>query len=112
MLDVRAEKIQAQSKPKVEGWGGDSREDDGKPCWFSSFRGGRQKRGRREEGGSGGGQGRGSEGLIEEERSGTRLTLRPCRMHKPGTRDKKSSQKHDTSKKAHKRKKRKKKTIK
>lgn len=109
MLDGRAEKMQAQSKPKVGGGRGESREDDGKPCWFSSFRGGRQKRGRRQEGGSGGGQGRGSEGLREEGRSGARLTLRPCRMHKPGTRDKKSSQKHDTSKEAHERKKRKKK---
>lgn len=69
----------------------------------------KEERGR----GSGGGQGQGSEGLIEEERSGTRLTLRPCRMHKPGTRDKKSSQKHDTSKRAHRRNRNKqKKTIK
>lgn len=101
MLDVRAGKIQVQrgnqSWRKEEGGG--SREDDGKPCWLSSFRGG--ARGERR---SRGGQGEGSEGLIEEERSGTRLTLRPCRMHKPGTRDRKSSQKHNTRKRAHQRK--------
>lgn len=70
---------------------------------FSSFRGGArgERRERKEE--RGGGQRKGSKGLVEEETSGTRLTLRPCRMHKPGTRDKKSSQKHDTSQRAHQR---------
>lgn len=94
----------AERKPKVEGGGRQQR------GWWEAMlvpfiQKGRQKRKKREEGGSGGGQGKGSEGLIEEQRSGTRLTLRPCRMHKSGTRDKKSSQKHDTSKRAHKRKK-------
>lgn len=41
MLDVRAGKIQVQRGN--QSWrrrGGGSREDDGEPCWFSSFRGG------------------------------------------------------------------------
>lgn len=51
MLDVRAEKIQAQRGNHRRKEGGDSREDGGKPCWFGSFRGGaRRERREREEG--------------------------------------------------------------
>lgn len=48
MLNVRAGKTSAERKPKVEGDGLGSRngavgetgrENAGKPCWFSSFRG-------------------------------------------------------------------------
>lgn len=52
MLDVRAGKIQAQrGNQRWKEGGGDSREDDGKPCWFRSFRGGarRERRQRKEE---------------------------------------------------------------
>lgn len=65
----------------------------GEPCWFSSFRGEPEEtaelRGtpdKQERGGSRRGQEKGSKGLIEEEKAWTRLTLRPCRMHKAGTR--------------------------
>lgn len=88
----------AERKPKLEEGGGAAERMMGSHAGSGhSERGG--ARGERR---SRGGQGEGSEGLIEEERSGTRLTLRPCRMHKPGTRDKKSSQKQNTSKRAHK----------
>lgn len=42
----------------------------------------------KQERGGGGrrGQEKGSEGLKEEEEAGTKLTLRPCRMHKAKTR--------------------------
>lgn len=51
MLDVRAENLQAQRGNQRWKEGGDSREDDGKPCWFRSFREGarRERRGRKEE---------------------------------------------------------------
>lgn len=41
---------------------------------------------KQQRGGSRRGEEEGSEGLTEEEEAGTRLTLRPCRMHKAGTR--------------------------
>lgn len=41
---------------------------------------------KQERGGSGRGRGEEVKELIEEERTGTRLTLRPCRMHKARTR--------------------------
>ena len=41
---------------------------------------------KQERGGSGRGRGEEVKELTEEERTGTRLMLRPCRMHKAGTR--------------------------
>lgn len=48
----------------------------------------------KQERGGGGrkGQERGSEGLKEEEEAGTKLTLRPCRMHKAKTRQETSKE--------------------
>lgn len=76
------------------------REDAGKPCWFNSFSGGApeetaaQARPVKQERGGGGRRGRekGSKGLKEEEEAGTKLTLRPCRMHKAKTRQETSKE--------------------
>lgn len=44
MLDARAEKMQVQRGNQRREERGDSREDDGKPCWFCPFREERKKR--------------------------------------------------------------------
>lgn len=69
------------------------KEDAGKPCWFSSFRGEAEETAelrdapdKQERGGSSRGRREEVKEVIEEEKAGTRLTLRPCRMHKARTR--------------------------
>lgn len=64
------------------------REDAGKPCWISSFSGEAEETAelKQETGGISRGRGEEVKELIEEEKTETRLTLRPCRTHKARTR--------------------------
>lgn len=106
MLHVRAGKTSVERKPKVKGDGlgsgngavGETGREGCREAMLVPFvqRGGRgdsraqgrsrQTGERREEDKRGGG------GLTEEEEAGTRLTLRPCRMHKARTRQQTSNE--------------------